>query len=294
MWQNSKPYWLILPAVMVIMVLFFGGLIVGLVQSFGYFPAVGQFSFSISAYYKLLTSIDFWLALWLTIRISFVSTLLAGILGIGISAFFIKNQHRKSRLSRSLQGLFNLPLLIPHFVGAYIMMLLFMQSGWVSRLCYALGIIQHPKAFPVLTNDPTGWGIILTYAWKEAPFIALIIYPVLRKVYAEWQEVAKVFGATSWRFFIEVTLPLLVPSWLSSCFIVFAFTFSAFEVPYLMGITFPQMLSVLSYNIYTNGGWNRMPEAMAINVILIIIIVILGIIAYKLSRKGNAWEEPLR
>ncbi|TGE34584.1 sugar ABC transporter permease [Desulfosporosinus sp. Sb-LF] len=291
MWQESKPYWLVLPAVIVIMILFFGGLIEGVAQSVGYFPAAGQFNFSTNAYHKLLISKDFWLALWLTLRISFLSTLLAGILGLGISLFFLRNERRKSRLRLWLQGLCNLPLVIPHFVGAYIMMLLLMQSGYVSRLCYYLGLIQQPEVFPVLTNDPTGWGVILTYTWKEAPFIALMVYPVLRKVYSDWQEVAKVFGAKPWQFFIEVSMPMLFPAWSSSCFIVFSFTFSAFEVPYLMGITYPKMLPVLSYSLYTNGGWNRMPEAMAINVLLTIITAFLGILAYKLNRR---WGTPGR
>ncbi|KGK91850.1 ABC transporter permease [Desulfosporosinus sp. HMP52] len=289
MWQNSKPYWLVLPTVSVIVILFFGGLVEGLAHSLGYFPAAGQLDFSTRAYHKLLSSKDFWLSLWLTLRISFLATLFSGILGMGISLFFLRNQQRKSRIGLWLQGLMNLPLVIPHFVGAYIIVLMFMQSGYLARILYGFGLIQQFEAFPVLTNDPRGWGIILAYTWKEAPFIALMIYPVLKNIYSNWLEVAKVYGAKPWQFFIEVVVPLLLPAWTSSCFIVFDFTFSAFEVPYLLGITYPQMLPVLSYTLYTNGGWERMPEAMAINVVLTLITALLGIMAYKLSRR---WGMP--
>lgn len=271
------------------MILFFGGLLEGLAHSLGYFPAAGQLDFSARAYHKLLSSKDFWLSLWLTLRISLLATLFSGILGMGISLFFLRNQQRKSRISLWLQGLMNLPLVIPHFVGAYIIVLLFMQSGYLARILYGFGLIQQFEAFPVLTNDPRGWGIILAYTWKEAPFIALMIYPVLKNIYSNWLEVAKVYGAKPWQFFIEVVVPLLLPAWTSSCFIVFAFTFSAFEVPYLLGVTYPQMLPVLSYTLYTNGGWERMPEAMAINVVLTLITGVLGIMAYKLSRR---WGMP--
>ena len=49
MLRRSKPYLLVLPAVTVIVVLFFGGVLEGLAQSLGYFPALGQTTLSLSA-----------------------------------------------------------------------------------------------------------------------------------------------------------------------------------------------------------------------------------------------------
>lgn len=290
MWGKSKPYWLVLPAVSLSLGLFFGGLFEGLAQSLGYFPAAGQFDVSLEAYRRLIDSADFWSSLGLTLRIALLSTVLSGIVGLGAAVGLANLSHRFSRSSRMLQRAFNFPLLVPHFVGAYLMVLLWMQSGWLSRMLYTLGFIQEIQDFPVLINDPWGWGIILTYVWKEAPFIALMVFPVLVKIYSEWLEVAHVFGAHSWQFFREVLAPLLFPAWFSACLMVFAFTFSAFEVPFLLGVTYPKMLPVYAYTTYAGGGWNNLPEAMAVNVLLALATALLGGLAYRLMRRWSKNE----
>lgn len=291
MWGKSKPYWLVLPAVSIIVILFFGGLLEGLAQSLGYFPTAGQFGVSLEAYSRLIHSADFWSSLGVTLRIAVVSTLLSGIVGLGAAVGLASLSHRFStRSSRILQRVFNFPLLVPHFVGAYLMVLLWMQSGWISRMLYKFGFIQQIHDFPVLINDPWGWGIILTYVWKEAPFIALMVSPALMRIHSEWLEVAQVFGANSWQFFRDILAPLLFSSWFSACLMVFAFTFSAFEVPYLLGVTYPKMLPVLAYTTYSSGGWSNLPEAMAINVLMAIATALLGGVAYWVARRWHKTE----
>jgi putative spermidine/putrescine transport system permease protein len=291
MWRRSKPYLFVLPALGAIGILFYGGLFQGLVQSLGFFPAAGQTNFSIYAYRKLLSSPDFWTSLLLTLRISFLSTLAASILGLFVAVcLFMLGKTGDLKRTRFWQRFFQLPLVVPHLVGAYLMVLLLMQSGWLSRLLFAVGWIDEIGDFPVLVNEPFGIGIILAYAWKEAPFIALMVYPVLLRIHGAWLEVAQVFGADRWNFFREILLPIVMPAWLSSAFIVFAFTFSSFEVPFLLGVTYPKMLPVLSYDFYTSGGLSLRPEALAVNVILALITALLGIAAYLMSRRWSIGE----
>lgn len=295
MWQRSKPYVFVLPAVIVMLALFYTGLLQGLIQSLGFFPAAGQFDVSPHAYKVLLQSADFWHSLRMTIRISFLSTAAAAVLGIfaAICLFMIGSSGRFQD-HPFWQRFFQLPLVVPHLVGAYLMVLLFMQSGWFSRMFYAFGWTDRLSDFPVMINEPFGWGIILAYAWKEAPFIALMVYPVLLRIHGSWLEVSKVFGANSWKFVQEIVLPLLLPTWLSASVIVYAFSFSAFEVPFLLGVTYPKMLPVLSYDYYSSGSLSMRPEALAVNVILAFITIVLGLIAYRLGKRwrideGSRW-----
>lgn len=295
MWRKSKPYLFVLPAVGIIVVLFFGGIFEGLAQSLGYFPALGRTALSLSAYHDLFTSGDFFRSFAVTVRISILSTLFASILGIFVAVcLFMMARWETTRQSQIWYRIFQIPLILPHLVAAYLVMLLFMQSGWLSRILFAVGWTKGMSSFPVLTNDPFGWGIILTYTWKEAPFIALMIYPVLMRIHSSWLEVARVFGAGRWQSFREILLPLFLPAWTSSAFIIFAFSFSAFEVPYILGVTYPPMLPVLSFNLYTGNAIAKRPEALAINIILAIITGLLGAFAYMLSRRfaikeGGGW-----
>lgn len=288
MLQKSRPFLLLLPAVGVIVLLFFGGLFDGLMKSLGYFPAIGETQLQVTAYTSLIQSEGFWDSLVLTARIAFLSSVIGALMGGGLAiSLFMLNHSTKSAVPQFWHRVFQLPLTIPHLVGGYIIVLLFMQSGFLSKILASAGWIDEITDFPVLVNDPFGWGIILTYAWKEAPFVSIMIYPVLTRIHRAWRDVSRVFGASNWNFIREIVLPALLPAWTIAAFIVFVFTFSAFEVPYLLGVTYPSMLPVYAYQLYTSGTLADRPEALAVNIILAFITVLLGLVVYYFSRRWN-------
>lgn len=294
MWRGSKPYWMVMPAVAMIVLLFFGGIYEGIVQSLGWFPAAGQTDLSLDAYEHIVGMHDFWLSLRLTLHVSFISTLLAACLGLVMSiCLFMMGQSGFTRWVPFWRRWFVLPMVVPHLAAAYLIVLLFTQSGWMSSLAYQLGWIEDMTQFPLWVNEPWGIGMLIAYAWKEAPFISLMIYPVLLRIHDIWQDVARVFGANSMQFVKEVVLPLLLPAWFSASFIVFAFSFSAFEVPWLLGVTYPRMLPVLAYDWYT-GDLSERPYAMAVGLLLVLITALMGVVAYRLGKRwlstaGRGW-----
>ncbi|WP_416144783.1 hypothetical protein [Planococcus koreensis] len=112
----------------------------------------------LTAYTGLLRSSDFWESLVLTTRVAGLSSIIAAILGgiIAISLFML-SESAKSEAPRFWHRLFQLPLTIPHLVGGYIIVLLFMQSGFLSKILATAGVIDKISDFPVLVNDPFGW-----------------------------------------------------------------------------------------------------------------------------------------
>lgn len=294
MWRKSKPYLLLLPATGAIVLLFFGGLFDGLLKSLGYFPAIGERQLNLDAYTNLLASDNFWDSLELTVRVAAISSLLAGLLGGLLAiALFLLNQYSEAGNSRLWHRLFQLPLTIPHLVAGYVIVLLFTQSGVISKLLASVGMIDEMTDFPVLVNDPFGWGIILAYTWKEVPFVLLMVYPVLARIQKSWREVSRVYGAGNWNFIREIALPIMMPSWIIAVFIVFVFTFSAFEIPFLLGVTYPGMLPVYSFQLYTDGSLSDRPEALAVNIILALMTICLGLATYYFSKRWNVmkgWE----
>jgi putative spermidine/putrescine transport system permease protein len=170
-------------------------------------------------------------------------------------------------------------------VGAYFVIVLFSRTGIISRVIYKSGLINNFEQFPVLTNDLFGAGIILTFTWKASPFILLMVYPVLLRIEEKWQNVAEVFGAGSFSFFRNVIFKMIWPAWLSSVFIIFAFAFSTFEAPYILGVTYPKALSVLSYEIFSNRDFEHRPEAMALGIIIVVITAFFGIAIYFLNSR---------
>lgn len=295
MWRKSKPYLMVLPALSIVAILFFGGIFEGLIQSLGFFPAAGQSRFSLTAYENILSAPDFWRSLELTSRISLMSTTFAAFIGLVMSVcLFMISKSGRAKWIPFGRRWFHLPFAIPHLAGAYLIVLLFTQSGWISRLAYQAGLIHDMSEFPIIVNEPFGWGIVMAYSWKEAPFISLCIYPVLLRIHDTWHDAARIFGANSLKFAKEIVLPLLMPAWFAASFIVFAFTFSAFEVPYLLGVTYPKMLPVFAYE-WHSGDLAERPQAMAVGILLVLITTLLGLLAFRLSKRwltsaGRGWS----
>ena len=256
---------LLAPAVGVIGVLFVGGLGVALVQSLGYMPAIGLTEWSLDAYRQVLGDEDFVDSLLLTLYVSGVSTGLSTVLAV-LAALAL----RRSR-GRISAVVFQLPITIPHLVAAVGIALVVAQTGLGARLAAVLGLIGEPKEFPALLYDRYSVGIILTYVWKEVPFIALVVLASLRGVASELEEVARTLGAGAWQRFWYVVFPVISPSVVAASLLVFAFTFGAFEVPYLLGKSYPRMLPVMAYNEYRGIDLASRPAAMAINVLIALI-----------------------
>ncbi|WP_128895777.1 ABC transporter permease [Longirhabdus pacifica] len=290
MWQKIKPYVYVLPAVLMLVMLFLGGILQGLLQSVGVYVASSTYSLSFEAYRSVLLSEDFWNSLTYSLTIASTSTIVSMWIGtmMAFATYYLSLRVSGGTKIKSVIRLQQLPLLLPHIAVAYMFFLLFTQSGWISRLSYSLGWIEQIDQFPILVHDPYGWSIIFTYVWKEVPFIFLLVYPVLLRLEPSWMQMARVHGASIRQYFFTI-FSLLLPSVLTSGYIVFAFTFTAFEVPYLLGVTYPKHIAVLSYQYYSSGGFDFREEALAVNILLVIITAVLGLLILR-SLKKLQWH----
>ena len=257
-----KIFLLLTPALLVVGVLFAGGLVSALIQSLGYMPAIGQTTVSLDAYREVLTDGDFLSSLSLTLYVAGASTGISTVLAVLAALALRKSSGRISAV------VFQLPITIPHLVAAVGIALVVSQTGLGARSASALGLIGQPRDFPALLYDKYSIGIILTYVWKETPFIALVVLAGLRGVAAELEDVARTLGAGAWQRFWYVVFPVISPGIVAASLIVFAFTFGAFEVPFLLGKSYPTILPVTAYNEYRDIELTSRPIAMAINVLI--------------------------
>ncbi|CAN5257231.1 ABC transporter permease subunit [soil metagenome] len=265
---------LLAPALLAIIALFGGGLADALLQSFGWLPAAGLRELSFAAYARVLGDADFLYSLLLTGYIAGTSTIIATLLAIALAL-------RLRKGARRLLSILQLPLVVPHLLAAVGIGLLLAQSGLLARLAAAFGLIAEPREFPPLVHDPYAVGIILTYIWKEVPFITLIALALLERTAQDREQAARTLGATRWQSVRHVTLPAIMPGILAAAFLVFAFAFGAFEVPLLLGETWPQTLPVLAWNEYRSIDLSDRPAAMAITVL---IALVTGLVAALLLR----------
>lgn len=201
-------------------------------------------------------------SLWLTLRLAFVSSGLAVLLGLGAAFLLVR---RRSAFWLTVQ---TWPVIVPHMVVALLIINLFTASGLVPRLLYACGLITTMRDFPTLLNDTHGVGMVVAYVWKGLPFAALVTGNALLRLSPRLVESARLLGAGPWRAAWEVTLPLLRPVNVSAFVLLFTFALGAFEIPFLLGATEPRTLAVLIYDGLSSADLARRPAALALSSLL--------------------------
>ena len=281
MTDRTRIFILLAPALLIIGVLFFGGLLIGIMRSLNYMPVIGLTQPNFDAYISIFSSREFYLSFLLTFHISFTSTVLSSILAIGAALLL-----RRQFLGRAIVNfLFQLNLTVPHLVGAIGILYLFSQSGSFARLAAEWGMIARPGDFPALVFDPYAIGIILQYVWKEVPFIGVIVLANMQAIGEDYESVARSLGASRWQSFRYVLLPMIFPGVLSASVIVFAFTFGAYEIPALLGANYPAALPVLAYRKYTDVDLAARPEAMAMAIVIALLSAVMLYLYVRYTRR---------
>jgi putative spermidine/putrescine transport system permease protein len=273
------------PALVVVVGLFGGGLFLGLLQSQGYLPAAGFDTLTTAHFKGLFRDPDFLGSLALTTYVAATATFIASTISVGLALVLVTLK----RFSRLLTFILQIPLTVPHLVVAVAMIFLLTPAGLLARLAAQLGLIDTARAFPLLVNDPWGVGMILAYVWKEVPFITLMVLSVLQTAGADLLEVGKTLKAGPWQRFRYITLPTIFPSLSAAALIVFAYTFGAFEVPFLMGRTHPMLLPVWAYKSYSDVDLMARPEGIATGLVIAAVVCLAiflanGVLGYARRR----------
>jgi putative spermidine/putrescine transport system permease protein len=286
--RRHTTWFALAPALGLIALLFGASVVYGVGQSLGWLPFLGQREISLNAYRNVLASPDqapeFWRALAFSLWVSGAATLLSALLALLVVAGLGGQRRPQGRTTTLL----NLNLAFPHLVWAIGLGLLLAQSGFLARIAAAAGLIAAPAEFPVLVRDRFGFGIILAYVGKETPFLLLMLLSVVRTQPVEYALVAENLGASRWQRIRYVTLPLVAPALLAGSLLVFAFIFGAYEVPAVLGVRFPEMLSVLALDFFLNPDLRARAEGMAVSVLMALVVLAVVGLALRLRRRGRA------
>ncbi|HEX6923080.1 MAG TPA: ABC transporter permease [Bacillales bacterium] len=276
--NRIKPYLYLAPMFLFVAIFIGYGVAMAVVHSVTPFSASD--GWTLHFYGQLYENDSFIDSFLLSIRITVISTLAALLIGMLITKWlyhFLLKKRWKVWLW--------LPLLFPHFVAAYLMLLLFAQGGWFSGLFYELGWLSDPSAFPILVNDRFGIGMILTYVWKETPFVVLMLLPVYQGLDARYRDVVRTLGGGRFAAWKTAELPWILPVLMETGVILFAFIIAAFEVPYLLGVTYPKMFAVLAYQWFYSGDWSHRPLAFALMITVTAISLLLAFVAFRSSQR---------
>ncbi len=274
--KETQTWKMILPSLSVIAILFIGPLIYSALLSLNFFSITTYKVVSLQAYADIINDHRFLDSLLFSLKIAAIATAVSVIIAIIVSMTL-----RKTFVGRKVAVFvyqFNLP--VPHLVVAISVLLLFTQTGLVSRSLFELGLINGPSSFPLIVFDQNGVGIVIAFVLKFFPFIGIAVLSLLLTTLHEYEQQAATLGASGLKRFRYVLLPMMLPSILFSSILVFAYAFGSYEVPFLLGSSSPTALSLLAYQDFTNVDLNLRPEAMAIANIITLVVVGLVIVAY--------------
>ncbi|MCP3770268.1 carbohydrate ABC transporter permease [Streptomyces sp. MAR25Y5] len=199
------------PAV-VFMLLFFGyPLVRNVVMSFQHYTPktffTGQAPFNgTDNWSAVLQDALFGKALWHTLVFTAGSLLGQFCIGLALAVFF----SRRFPLNGVLRSLILLPWLVPMVVSGIVWRrILDQDTGVLNTFLGALGLSGDT---PWLTSpDMALLSVILVNIWIGVPFNMVILYGGLQEIPRELYEAASLDGASTWRAFRSVTLPMLKP-----------------------------------------------------------------------------------
>ncbi len=274
------PYLLTAPLI-VLLLIWSLGIVNAVLQGLGYIPALGLEEISFQYYRDIIRNPDFMDSLLLSLRISFVSSFFSIIIGILICVAIIKTGQDKGIGYQIVR----IPILIPHTIVALFVIVMLSQSGILSRLLFHIGVINVPMDFPNMIYNEYGIGVILGYVWKQAPFVAYFTLALMASISKTLEEAAINLGASPIKAFFAITLPLSLPAIANAALIITTFSFGAYELPFLLGVTKPKAIPVQAYVEYTHPDLLYRPYAMAANGTMIIITFIIAVLFFILIQK---------
>ncbi len=123
-----------------------------------------------------------------------------------------------------------LPIVLPAYAGIFAFIIFFGKYGTVNLLLMDFGLIETPINFIYGIH-----GLVFIQALHMLPFIVLSLSAGFTNIDPAFEEAAEVEGASGFRRFITVTLPLCTPSYLAGAVIVFLWPFTDWLTPLILG-----------------------------------------------------------
>ena len=236
-------------------------------------------------YTKMFRSSEWVHSLYRTAAFTVISVVLETIFALGLALML----NRRFRGRGLLRAAILIPWAVPTVVSATLWKTMFdPRSGFVD---YLLGQVHLPGAHTTwLAGTWTSWAaIFVADAWKNVPFIAIILLAGLQVIPDDVYEAARIDGANAWQTFRRMTLPLLRPALAVALIFRTLQAFLVFDVIYIMtgggpGVS-TETLSFLNWQTFlvnTDFGYGG-----AISVMLVVISLAIAAVYVRLLRPAT-------
>lgn len=206
--------------------------------------------------------------LWITFRVSLISTAISLILGYPAAYYMART---KSRMRQVMMIVILFPFLVSAVVRSYGWMVILGNNGLLNQLLLALGLIQSPLK---ILNTETA--VIIGMIHLLIPYMVLSLVGVLQSIDPNVEYAAYSLGASPFWTFLKVIFPLSLPGIISGCVLVFTMSMTSYVTPKLLGGSkFRMMATMVVQEINVNFDWGA---ASAISYILLAVILLVQVL----------------
>ena len=233
-------------------------------------------------YLSVFTTKFYRRCLWNSFFLSALATVFSVIIGVPFA--FLTTRYKLPHAS-ILKTLGTLPLILPTFIGAEAWLLLLGRNGILTQFFHSIGL-----------NTPSiyGWqGVVLVYTLQFFPFVFLMVSAAINSVDRSLEESARNLGASPWRVFRTVTLPVVTPSIASGALIVFCMSIENFGVPTIIGNDY-KVLAEQAYSEFVSEMGGNPSMAGALSTVLVIITLALTILQKVFVERKSYSMSSLR
>jgi iron(III) transport system permease protein len=193
--------------------------------------------FTLVNFQDFLTDRFYLRSLWNSLLLAAAAVVSTSVIGIGVAFLILRYEFPYRNLFSYLTMM---PLILPPLVGVLGFVFILGRAGTVNVILMDWFGMEKPINFMYGMQ-----GVLLVETVHLFPLMTLSVLDALSKVDPSLEEAAQGMGAKGWRRFLDVTLPLMTPGYVSGALLVFIWTFADFITPLVVGVQ--DLLAVQAY-----------------------------------------------
>jgi putative spermidine/putrescine transport system permease protein len=215
----------------------------------------------------------YWSVIRQTVVLGLITTAITAVAGY-LTAYALFHIKRRPWRNIGLGVVFS-PFVFSGIASVYAWQLLLGQSGFLNST------LSHVGIGPLnLLYQRTG--VVLALVQALLPLMVLPILSSLNQIDGSLGEAANDLGASPWRTFVRVTLPMSAPGLIAGCQLTFALTISAFTAPSLLG---GGRVVTLSTSVYSFVQNSEFPMASVAGLLLLVLALLSAGVFLVLQRR---------
>ena len=231
---------------------------------------------TLDVFARVLAMPSFTTAITNTLAVGFLASVVSALVGLLFAYVEVYVKLKTRFMSGLFQVVSMLPVVSPPFVLSLSIIMLFGKSGIITR--YLLGIYD---------NSVYGfWGIFVVQTLTFFPVCYMMLKGLLKNIDPSLEEAARDMGASRWKVFTSVTMPLILPGLGNAFLVTFIESIADFANPMIIGGSYDTLATTIYLQI--TGAYDKQGAAAMAVVLLCITLLMFVVQKYVLEAKSTA------